>query len=106
MSIEQPTPALIRPARPEDVGVLLELFGALAEYEHLEHEMRATAEQLSEALFGEPPAAEALIAEVGSETAGYALYVPTVSRFLATQGVWLAALFVPPAHRGAGHGKG
>jgi len=105
MSIEQPTPALIRPARPEDVGVLLELFGALAEYEHLEHEMRATAEQLSEALFGEHPAAEALIAEVGSETAGYALYFPTFSSFLATQGVWLEDLFVRPAHRGAGVGR-
>src|SRR5271156_6316710 len=106
MSIEPPTRAVIRPARPEDVGVLLELFGALAEYEHLEHEMRATAEQLSEALFGEHPAAEALIAEVGSETAGYALYFPTFSSFLATQGVWLEGIFIPPAHRGAGHGKG
>jgi GNAT superfamily N-acetyltransferase len=105
MSIEQPMGAVIRPARPEDVGVLLELFGALAEYEHLEHELRTTAEQLSEALFGEHPAAEALIAEVGSETAGYALYFPTFSSFLATRGVWLEDLFVRPAHRGTGVGR-
>ncbi|MGH2902225.1 MAG: GNAT family N-acetyltransferase [Solirubrobacteraceae bacterium] len=53
----------VRPARPEDAAVLLELFGELAEYEHLEHEMKATEEQLRGALFGVRPAAEALIAE-------------------------------------------
>jgi GNAT superfamily N-acetyltransferase len=53
----------VRPARPQDAALLLELFGGLAEYEHLEHELRATEEQLREALFGERPAAEALIAE-------------------------------------------
>jgi len=105
MSVEQPIAVVIRPARPADVGLLLELFGALAEYEHLEHELHATAEQLSEALFGEQPAAEALIAEVGAETAGYALYFPTFSSFLATRGVWLEDLFVRPAHRGAGVGR-
>jgi len=105
MSSEQPTRVVIRPARPEDVGVLLELFAALAEYEHLEHELHATAEQLSEALFGEDPAAEALIAEVGSEAAGYALFFPTFSSFLASRGVWLEDLFVRPSHRGAGVGR-
>jgi GNAT superfamily N-acetyltransferase len=84
--------------------VLLELFGELAEYEHLEHELRATEEKLGEALFGERPAAEALIAELGTETVGYALFFPTFSSFLAIQGVWLEDLFVRPHHRGAGVG--
>ncbi len=53
----------VRPAQPEDAALLLELFGELAEYEHLEHELKATEAQLREALFGERPAAEALIAE-------------------------------------------
>ncbi len=53
----------VRPARRQDAALLLELFGGLAEYEHLEHELRATEAQLREALFGERPAAEALIAE-------------------------------------------
>jgi GNAT superfamily N-acetyltransferase len=53
----------VRPARPQDAALLLELFAELAEYEHLEHELRATEAQLREALFGERPAAEALIAE-------------------------------------------
>jgi len=95
----------IRPARRGDAAVLLELFRELAEYEHLEHELDATEERLSEALFSERPAAEALIAELDSETIGYALFFGTFSSFLATEGVWLEDLFVRPAYRGAGAGR-
>jgi len=84
---------------------LLALFGELAEYEHLEHELKATAEQLGEALFGPRPAAEALIAERGSEPLGYALFFPTFSSFLASTGVWLEDLFVRPSSRGEGVGR-
>ena len=59
MAAGAPKPPTIRPARARDVALLLELFGELAEYEHLEHELRATEEQLGEALFGPRPAAEA-----------------------------------------------
>ena len=99
---EQP---IIRAARPGDSALLLELFGELARYEHLEHELHATVEQLNRALFGERPAAEALIAELGSEPVGYALFFPTFSSFLASRGAWLEDLFVRPAHRGAGVGR-
>ena len=85
--------------------MLLELFRELAEYEHLEHEMHATEQRLHDALFGARPAAAALIAERATQTAGYALFFPTFSSFLAVQGVWLEDLFVRPAHRGAGVGK-
>ncbi len=95
----------VRPARPTDVPQLLGLFGELAEYEHLEHELRGTEDLLGRALFGDSPAAEALIAERGSQVAGYALFFPTFSSFLAIQGLWLEDLFVRPAHRRAGAGK-
>jgi len=98
-------PLLIRAARPEDAALLLQLFAELAEYEHLEHELRGTEEQLGRALFGERPAAQALIAELEGEPVGYALFFPTFSSFLATQGVWLEDLFVRPRHRGAGVGR-
>jgi GNAT superfamily N-acetyltransferase len=88
-----------------DVTTLLELFGELAEYEHLEHELRATEEQLREALFGARPAAEALIAERDREVVGYALFFPTFSSFLASTGVWLEDLFVRKEHRAEGVGK-
>jgi GNAT superfamily N-acetyltransferase len=83
------------------------MFAELAEFEELTHELRATEKQLSEALFGPHPAAEALIAEEqGSHKAiGYALYFPTFSSFLATTGIWLEDLFVRPAHRRAGVGR-
>jgi GNAT superfamily N-acetyltransferase len=98
-------PPVIREASPGDAAVLLEMFGELAEYEHLEHELHATERQLDEALFGKHPAAEALIAELDSEAVGYALFFPTFSSFLASQGAWLEDLFVRPAHRGAGVGR-
>ena len=95
----------VRAAVPQDVPLLLRLFWELAEYEHLEHAMEATEERLHASLFAERPAAAALIAELGSQTAGYALFFPTFSSFLALPGVWLEDLFVRPAHRGGGVGK-
>jgi len=92
------------------VSALLELFGELAEYEHLTHELRATEQGLEAALFGQCPTAEALIAEhhadSGSpEILGYALFFPTFSSFLISTGVWLEDLFVRPSHRGEGVGR-
>ena len=98
-------PTAIRAAGPQDVTLLLELFGELAEYERLTHELKATAAELSAALFGERPVAEALVAERGSQVAGYALFFPTFSSFLAREGLWLEDLFVRPPHRGAGVGS-
>ncbi len=98
-------PLLVRAAGTQDVPVLLEMFWELARYEHLEHAMRATEQRLHDALFGERPAAQALIAEHGSQVAGYALFFPTFSSFLAIPGVWLEDLFVRPPHRGAGVGR-
>jgi GNAT superfamily N-acetyltransferase len=64
------TETRVRPAAPGDVPVLLELFAELAEYEHLTHELRATEQGLTAALFGERPVAEALIAERAAPSGG------------------------------------
>jgi GNAT superfamily N-acetyltransferase len=95
---------IVREAEPRDAPTLLELFGELAEYEHLTHELRATEQGLVAALFGERPVAEALIAERDGDALGYALYFPTFSSFLTSTGVWLEDLFVRPSHRGEGVG--
>jgi GNAT superfamily N-acetyltransferase len=105
MPVDRQQRSVIRPATPADVPVLLELFAELAEYEHLEHELHATEEKLSEALFSEPPDADALIAELGGDPVGYALFFPTFSSFLSIQGVWLEDLFVRPGNRRAGVGR-
>jgi GNAT superfamily N-acetyltransferase len=96
---------VVRPAERGDVPVLLELFGELAEYERLTHELRATEQGLAAALFGERPPAEALIAERDGDVLGYALFFPTFSSFLTSTGVWLEDLFVRPSHRGEGVGR-
>ncbi len=96
---------LVRPARREDAALLLRLFGELAEYEQLSDMLRADERKLSEALFCERPLAEALIAERDGQAAGYALYFPTFSSFLASAGIWLEDLFVRPPHRRFGIGR-
>ena len=96
---------MIRDAEPTDVPLLMGLILELAEYEKLADQVKATDELMGKALFGERPAAEAVIAECDGEPAGYALFFPTFSTFLAIQGVWLEDLFVRPSHRRKGLGR-
>jgi GNAT superfamily N-acetyltransferase len=95
----------VRAATPADVGLLLEMIGELAAYEQMTEVVQSTEELLHKALFGERPAAEALLAEHDGEPAGYALFFPTFSTFLAIQGIWLEDVYVRPAHRRAGTGR-
>ena len=60
-------------------------------------ELLATEELIAAALFGERPAAEALIAESDGELVGYAIFFPTFSTFLAMPGIWLEDIYVRPA---------
>jgi GNAT superfamily N-acetyltransferase len=98
---------IVRDAERSDVPALLGMFAGLADYEHLTHELHATEEGLTGALFGPRPAAEALIAERrdGGSAVGYALFFSTFSSFLTTSGVWLEDLFVLPEHRRTGVGR-
>jgi GNAT superfamily N-acetyltransferase len=98
-------PCEIRPATRDDVPLLLELIGELADYERLRDEVVLDAGLLERHLFGERPAAEAVLAEVDGEAVGYALFFPTFSTFLGRPGMWLEDLFVRPARRGAGVGR-
>ena len=95
----------IRPATPGDVGEILRLIRALAEYEKLAGEAVGTEARMRESLFGARPAAEALIAERGGQAVGFALFFTTFSTFLCKPGLYLEDLFVEPGHRGAGIGK-
>lgn len=95
----------VRPARPADLPTIMALTRELADYENLAHLMEATEERFRQALFGDPPAAEALIAERDGEPVGHAVYFFTFSTFLAIQGIWLEDLYVRPEHRKGGAGK-
>ena len=95
----------IRPAERDDVATVHRLIAALAEYERLAHELRGTEELLAAGLFGPEANAEALIAEIDSEPAGFALYFHTFSTFECRRGIWLEDLFVVPEQRRAGVGR-
>jgi GNAT superfamily N-acetyltransferase len=95
----------IAPAQPTDVALMLSLITALADYEKLRHEVVATEESLSQALFGPKPSAEAVIARVGGTPAGFALFFHNFSTFVGKHGLYLEDLFVLPEFRGRSIGK-
>ena len=98
-------PIRLRPAQRADIPQILAFIGELAVYEKLAHEAVATAAQLEEHLFGARPAAEVVMAEVGNEPAGFALFFINFSTFLGQPGLYLEDLFVQPAFRGLGVGR-
>ena len=94
----------IVPAVEADIPEILGMIRALAEYEKLAHLVKATEEQLRETLFGQRPAAEVVMACLGSEPVGFALFFPNYSTFLAQPGIYLEDLYVKPHARGRGIG--
>ncbi|CAD5371693.1 N-acetyltransferase domain-containing protein [Rubrivivax sp. A210] len=104
MTTPTPTPTL-RPATPADVPAIVGLIRELAVFEKLEHLVVVTPESLLPQLFGERPAAEALVGEVGGTVVAFALFFHNFSTFLGRPGLYLEDLYVQPAHRGTGLGK-
>jgi GNAT superfamily N-acetyltransferase len=90
----------LRAAQPQDVPVIYELIGELADYERLRPEMVGKIDDLRRHLFEEPRFANALIAEWDNAAAGFALYFFNYSTFLCRPGLYLEDLFVRPAYRG------
>jgi GNAT superfamily N-acetyltransferase len=95
----------IRPARVEDVPVILGLIRDLATYERAPQEVVATEEQLVAVLFGKRPAAEVLLAFEGESPVGFALFFHNFSTWLGRPGLYLEDLFVKPEKRGKGYGR-
>ena len=95
----------IRPARLQDVPVILELIRDLATYERAPHEVTATEEQLVDVFFGERPVAEVLLAFEGKSPVGFAVYFYNFSTWLGRPGLYLEDLFVKPEKRGKGYGR-
>jgi GNAT superfamily N-acetyltransferase len=97
--------AAIRPARPDDVPVIVELIRGLAAYEKLEHKVEATEDGIAAALFGTSPRVFCDLAEADGAVAGFALWFYTFSTFVGRHGIYLEDLFVRPEYRGEGIGK-
>jgi GNAT superfamily N-acetyltransferase len=92
------------PATAEDTARILEMIRGLADYEKLSHMVTATEQKIRESLFGPRPAAEVLLGMCDGECAGFALFFPNYSTFLAQPGIYLEDLYVKPEHRGKGIG--
>jgi GNAT superfamily N-acetyltransferase len=95
----------IRAATEDDVPLILSLIKELAGYERLSHEAVATEETLRASLFGERQVAETLLAHLGDDPAGFALFFYNFSTFLDRPGIYLEDLYVRPEYRGAGVGR-
>jgi ribosomal protein S18 acetylase RimI-like enzyme len=109
------SPYTLRSAELRDVGAIVQLIRDLAAFEELSHLVQVTPEKLRPQLFGEHPAAQALVAETGDgklvesksggEVIAFALFFSNFSTFLAQPGLYLEDLYVKPEHRGRGIGK-
>ena len=96
----------IRPARREDAPVIASLVRELADYEKLLHEAKATPADFLRELESPNPVIHVLIAEWNGEPAGFALYFFNFSTFVGRPGLYLEDLFVRPALRSHGIGRG
>ena len=101
----------IRAATREDVATILELIRALADFEKLLHDVKASEAQLTATLFPKDGAkpAEVLILEMKNantwSNAGFALFFTSYSTFLAQPGIYLEDLFIRPELRSHGYGR-
>lgn len=95
----------IRPAKVDDVPLILSFIKQLAAYEKLAHEVVASEDVLRETLFGEKPHAEVVIGYLDHEPVSFALFFHNFSTFLGRPGIYLEDLFVKPEARGKGIGQ-
>jgi len=96
---------VLRFATPEDVPTILRFIRELAEFEREADKVVATEALLHEAMFGERPVAEAVMAERDGEPLGMALFFHNFSTWTGWRGLYLEDLYVTPAARGSGVGK-
>jgi GNAT superfamily N-acetyltransferase len=94
----------IEPAQPADAALIVALVRELGAYERLLDDVRITPHDLYRDLFGPRAFAEAVVARVGAEPAGFALWFHNYSTFEGRPGLYLEDLFVRPAFRGRGYG--
>ena len=95
---------VLRPADENDTGILLDFIKKLASYEKKMDEVIATKSDLEYVLF-KMKIAEAIIAELDREAAGFAIFFYNFSTFIGKPGIYIEDLYVNPEVRGKGIGK-
>ena len=96
---------IIRPATADDALLIVQFIKALAEYEKLAHEAKASEADITRDLFGTDPKVFCEIAEWNGKPVGFTLWFYTYSTFQGRHGIWLEDLYVDPSMRGKGIGK-
>jgi GNAT superfamily N-acetyltransferase len=95
----------VRKATRGDAALIVDFIRKLARYEKLENEAVLSVSDIEERLFCADPKAFCLIADVGDDPVGFALYFYNFSTFLGRHGIYLEDLFVEESARGKGAGK-
>jgi GNAT superfamily N-acetyltransferase len=96
-------PFAIRPARPEDAGLILALLTELAGYEKLP--ITLTEADIAFDFFGLRPLIECELGFEGQTPVGLVTYYWTYATFRAARRLYLEDLFIRPPFRSKGHGK-
>lgn len=94
----------IRMAEEDDIPVILKFVLELAEYEGAKDRIRSTESSLKKILFTER-GAEALIAEMGGEPVGFAIWAYSFSTFTGKRTLYIDDLYVREQWRGRGIGR-
>jgi len=95
----------IRTAVAGDAAQILKFITGLAIFEKAEDQVFTTEDDIKRSIFGEKATAHALIAELGGEAVGFAVYFYNYSTWLGCNGLFLEDLYISPDHRGSGAGK-
>ena len=95
----------IRPARKEEVGIVLQLIHDLAHYEKAPSEVEATEKELLATIFIDNPKVFCDVVDVDGEIVGMAIWFLNYSTWQGKHGIYLEDLFIRPEYRGHGYGK-
>lgn len=98
--------AAVRPVEERDVAAVVGLVHELAAYEKAPEHCHLTAAQLHAALFAPAPALHGHVAERDGAVVGCALWFLNFSTWRGVHGLYLEDLYVTPACRGTGLGRG
>lgn len=95
---------IFRNAKETDTALILTFIKALADYEKMSDDVKATEAELREWIFVKNKA-EVIFAVANGKEVGFALFFNNFSTFLGKAGIYLEDLFVFPEYRGMGYGK-
>jgi len=95
----------IRPARKEEVGIVLQLIHDLAHYEKAPNEVEATEKELLATIFIDNPKVFCDVVDVDGEIVGMAIWFLNYSTWQGKHGIYLEDLFIKPEYRVHGYGK-